>query len=596
MSTEVRPFMEYLKDLPIGQVSLSTTNPRKAFDEAKMLDLVNSIASKGIQQPLIVRRLSTKEEGYECVAGERRFRAAQELNLSFLPCIIRELTDQEAFDLQIVENLQRVDIHPVEEAEAYAEIMASDPSITVDEVAARVGKAPGYVAQRLRLRTLELDAKLLFVKGHINLGHALLMARLEPADQIRAVWFMMGIDPKQTKESLTQMIGRRLENLSSGGNTDYRGRVRHDRGRLVETTEAQLKLWIEQNVLLKLANVPWDLDDDLLVKLAGPCTTCPKRSGANAALFSDLTAEEDICLDPTCFAAKQQAVVNSHTNAAKGQGEKLLKISAAHSEVKMDEPAVVDGVVVGRKAVKEGQWVPANSGSCPNVVEAVVVDGPDKGKLKSVCPDQKCKVHKHKLYSPNHHYGTQATPEELAKEEAAKRRREAWVIEEPPIRVRVYKAIRAKVKPGPEILRYMVMAMINQRNAAVIAQVVGVPVRTKGDSWEIAQDAIKQLHPYVLKASEEELMLLGFDILHADAAKVEARMFSNRKGDRAPLWALAEKYKVDANAIAKESDTAFLALAKGSGTTDLKAKVKAQRAKRIASANKALAKRATKRV
>jgi ParB family chromosome partitioning protein len=569
------------EQISLGVIAPSTTNPRKSFDADQLAELKASIGELGIQVPLLVRRRPkakpTDKIQYELVAGERRLRAAESLSLHTVPCIVKELTDDEAKETQVVENLQRADVHPVEEADAYAAMMGPDQlDMSIEDIAKKVGKTAGYVAARLRLRTLELYCKLLYIKGHITLGHALLLARLTPNDQDRALRFMLDSDPKYDKRPITEVVLEKILDDDDGGddededgyedekisynmpNPQVQKYMRHGR-RLVEATEAQLKRWIESNVLLKLASVPWRLDDDLLLPGAGACIDCPKRSGSNAALFGDLTAEADVCLDPACFSAKQDATVKVHKEAAKinakhdgGKGW-LLKISSKPSRAPLEEEAVGGGEVVTRKTVKQGQWVAATQDgvtSCENTVKALMVDGPDKGKLVWCCADQKCKVHKHEVQKPHSYGSSNSSRSDQAKEAAEAAKRKMYVESETAIRVAIYRAIRAKVQPSVELLRTIAMKSISEYEAGRICQVIELPIRTKGDEWDIRRDAVKVLAAYAAKATEPQLHQLLYDALSIDAINVREHNMSRNKESRSELWAMAKKHKVDAEKIA----------------------------------------------
>jgi ParB family chromosome partitioning protein len=351
--TATRSTETFRNDLQIDLIRASSTNPRQHFDPAGLDDLKRSIEQLGITDPLLVRSMDDGDVTfYELVSGHRRLRAAQELGLATVPVIIREMTDEEASDAAIVANLQRVDIHPVEEAEAYRALVAAAAvdgrELTAEDIAKRVGKKASHVAQLLKVLDLEIDAKLLFSRGHITLGHALLLAKLTPANQERALRFMLDCDPKYDKSTITELVRSRL-GLTAGGeepepDPDRDGEtngynmtkpqvakyMRIGR-RLIDATEAQLKRWIADNVLLLLSAAPWRLDDAALIPAAGACTTCPKRSGSNIALFGDLTAAEDVCSDGVCYTEKQKAFIVFTTDAAKVQKAPLSKLSSKRS-------------------------------------------------------------------------------------------------------------------------------------------------------------------------------------------------------------------------------------------------------------------------
>ncbi|MGP1544437.1 MAG: ParB/RepB/Spo0J family partition protein [Candidatus Fimenecus sp.] len=159
----------------VNEIKPNDNQPRKVFDEAKIEELATSISSYGLIQPIILRKA---EKGYEIVAGERRWRAARKANLSKVPCILKELSDEENMVISIIENMQREDLNPIEEAEALSQ-MIKRFGFSQEEVAKSVGKSRSYVTNSLRL--LKLPRKILdFVQnGQISSGHAKMLIGIE---------------------------------------------------------------------------------------------------------------------------------------------------------------------------------------------------------------------------------------------------------------------------------------------------------------------------------------------------------------------------------------------------------------------------------
>lgn len=165
--------------LPLTAIRTNPQQPRRRFSQESLEELAASIREKGLLQPLLVR---PKGEGYELVAGERRYRAAQMAGLGEVPVLIRDLSDQEALELALVENLQREDLNPVEEARGYQALLAM--GLTQEEVAKRVGKARSTVANALRLLQLPKEALEALERGEISAGHARALLMLEPEDRL----------------------------------------------------------------------------------------------------------------------------------------------------------------------------------------------------------------------------------------------------------------------------------------------------------------------------------------------------------------------------------------------------------------------------
>ncbi len=162
----------------------SPLNPRKHFDKTKMEELVESVRAKGIIEPLVAREAKGK---LEIVAGERRYKAAKTVGLEELPVVIRQLTDVETLEIMVIENGQRDDLHPLEEAEGFRRLMKEDPAYTPAAVAAKVGKSVRYVQQRMALGRLLPAAQKAFLDDDITAGHADLISRLSEDDQAAAL-------------------------------------------------------------------------------------------------------------------------------------------------------------------------------------------------------------------------------------------------------------------------------------------------------------------------------------------------------------------------------------------------------------------------
>jgi ParB family chromosome partitioning protein len=167
--------------LPVEGIERNPDQPRKRFEEAKLEELAASIREHGVVEPILVR----KEGGrYRIVAGERRWRAAQRAGLREVPAVVREATEREAFEIALVENLQRADLNAIEEAEAY-EVLLEEHRLTQEQVAERVGKERSTIANALRLLKLPEDVRDLVRGGELDMGHARALLGLEDPDAIR---------------------------------------------------------------------------------------------------------------------------------------------------------------------------------------------------------------------------------------------------------------------------------------------------------------------------------------------------------------------------------------------------------------------------
>jgi ParB family chromosome partitioning protein len=231
-SPEIRPDEgEKVQQLGIGDIRPSRFQPRRVFAEESLAELVESIRAKGIFQPLIVRR-SGSGSGYELIAGERRWRAAQKLSLVRVPAIVRQATDQQVLEFALIENLQRAELDPVEEADGYATLIESF-GLKQEEVAERVGKNRATVANALRLRSLPSEVRDLLRSKQLTVGHAKAILGLsEPAAQT-------AVAREAVKRGLSV---RQAEALVRRQTSGTRGRKKNRRANEADWRDLELKL------------------------------------------------------------------------------------------------------------------------------------------------------------------------------------------------------------------------------------------------------------------------------------------------------------------------------------------------------------------
>ncbi len=179
--------------------------PRRHFAEAELAELAASIKAQGIIQPLLVRK---DAKGYELVAGERRLRAAKMVGLTEVPVVVKDLSDAEMLEVSIVENIQREDFNPIEEADAYHRLI-SEFGLTQDQAATRVGKSRSAVANILRLRQLEASIKQSIAEGAISMGHARALLGLSGAAARQEAW--RAIVSRQLSVRETEKLIRKLK-------------------------------------------------------------------------------------------------------------------------------------------------------------------------------------------------------------------------------------------------------------------------------------------------------------------------------------------------------------------------------------------------
>ncbi len=303
-----------MTELKLSLIARSPYNPRKRFDEARLAELAESIRQFGVLEPVIVRPTPPEradDSTYELVAGERRWRAAQLAGLDTIPAIVKPLTDAEALEVAVIENNQRADVEPLEEAEGFHRLVnlrwpELEMRDRVKELASRIGRTPQYVVGRMKLLSLIPEGRDALENDLILLGHAHILATL-PADV--------------QKEVLGNLIC----------DVVWKGSVMHyDWSNLspAKTAVGRLQNEIETRYGHRLANAPFDLADAELVPDAGACTTCPKRTGAQAALWGET---QDACLAPDCYNKKLTANSSRIAERLRAEGENVVFASNGYN-------------------------------------------------------------------------------------------------------------------------------------------------------------------------------------------------------------------------------------------------------------------------
>lgn len=422
--------------IAIELLAPSPTNPRKRFDETKLNELAESIKTQGVLQPLLVRKISAapakrpsatwpfpepkkyelaeklyaeriaagqaampgegddgytpgvkaalqeiknataaSNNNYEIVAGERRYRAAKLAGLTELPCFVRELTDLQVLHAQVIENLQRDDLHPLEEAEGYERLI--ELGSKAEELGAEIGKSRAYIYGRLKLCALAAEARKAFYDGLLDASTALLIARI-PVDKMQV----------QATRKITVV-------------NNYTGRAMSYR---------EARDLLQREYMTDLDDAPFPIKDAALLPKAGSCTDCTKRTGNQPELFDDV-GSKDVCTDTVCFAMKKTAHILAIHKKAEDEGclvitgKKAKEIIKTPSWGSKAEPAPESGYVrldsvcpydpekrtwektLGKKAFK-----PAEGTAAPDVQKIMVENTHTHELIPTVNIEQAVKV------------------------------------------------------------------------------------------------------------------------------------------------------------------------------------------------------------
>ncbi|WP_416437886.1 ParB/RepB/Spo0J family partition protein [Phnomibacter sp. MR] len=256
--------MQQFQNIPLQDIVADPNQPRKFFDATAMEELTKSIAENGVLQPILVRPAA---QGYMLICGERRYKASAAAGKSEIPAIIKEVTDEQALEMQIIENLIRKDVHPMEEGAAFAQLVQR---YTLQEIADRVGKSVAFVFNRSKLVDLVPVAQEMYFLNKIEHKHATMLSKL-PADEQDAIVAEMIEDQPDWRNPETRLYTTVIERGYKQTHT-------------------------------RLANAAFDTNDANLYPEAGACTHCPFNSATRPMLFDDL--KEANCTKTSCFAIK----------------------------------------------------------------------------------------------------------------------------------------------------------------------------------------------------------------------------------------------------------------------------------------------------
>jgi ParB family chromosome partitioning protein len=196
-----------LKEIPVDLIQRGKYQPRRDIDPESLQELAESIRAQGIMQPIVVRPISDRK--YEIIAGERRWRAAQIAGLDQVPAVIRDVNDESAIAMALIENIQREDLNPIEEAVSLQRLQ-QEFELTQQEVADAVGKSRSTIANLLRLMSLQEDVRLLLERGDMEMGHARALLALEGMQQSQAARTVVGkgMSVRQTEALVRNLLAR----------------------------------------------------------------------------------------------------------------------------------------------------------------------------------------------------------------------------------------------------------------------------------------------------------------------------------------------------------------------------------------------------
>lgn len=291
--------------IPVEGIDDSPLQHRSTYDAAKLQELAESIKLYGLLQPIIVRK---KELRYELVVGHRRLRATVLAGIDEIAAEVRELDDLQVIEIQLIENVQRVDVSPFDEATAFLALV-DDHSYSTELIAEKIGKTPAYVLSRLKLSRLSKDSVREFDKGGLLIGHMIILATL-------------------TEDNQTAI----LDKIMYGSRWDP-GKMAHvvdreDRLDQANQSVSELQNFIDRQ-LLQVSELPFPTDDASLYPDAGPCTTCKFNTGVMFNLFEEAGGDptKGHCTNNDCARMKANLMVLRKVEEFKDSGKELVLLS-----------------------------------------------------------------------------------------------------------------------------------------------------------------------------------------------------------------------------------------------------------------------------
>lgn len=552
--------MTEVRSIPFVALTFSTTpaqiERRAHLDKGKLSELAASIKSHGLVQPILVRPRAVvqvvqtdttkrwypahvredghhnlrgtghderedaeaeaiqlrEKTGFEVVAGERRAIAAKEAGLEEIQAIVRDLTDEEVLELQLIENLQRQDLHELAEAEGYEALQKLGHSI--DDMAAKVGKSKATVYARMKLLALSPPARSAFYEGKLSASTALLIARVPTTLQ------------KQALGEITKLQGW------------------DDNKAPMSTRQAQKH--IHDNYMLRLSEAGFKTGDATLVVSAGACGPCPKRTGNQPELFGDVKGA-DVCTDPTCFKLKIAAHAERVIAAAAETGQKVLTGANAKKAAKYGVDSNLDGYV--RLDARDYDRKGTFRQTLGKAYVPTLLQDPESGKMIEVAPEKDVD----KAHGDRKRAGESASSNRYtAQQRAAEKKHRSEIA----YRVALFKAVhaaggtrKALTRREIELAAARLLDRLEHDSKKRLFAALGWESKKRPGSYGVELDPPTPIE----KMTDEQLAQLVRDCALAHELQVW-----QHSGDTRPvaLEAAATALDVDARKIRKELDDA----------------------------------------
>lgn len=285
-----------IQQIPIIKIVPGPTNPRRQIDKDSIFDLAESMKTVGLIQAITVMSVGDK---YEIISGERRYRAASHLKWKEISANVIIATDEQVLEIQLIENLQREDVSPIDEAAAFKSLLKKEK---IDWLAAKIHKSKKYIADRLKLNDLTDEGKKYLSQSKLPLSHAVMISKLPQKEQEAAIKYVMQYDYN------APVVGE------------------DDDKKICSKNLSELRNHIEFSLMTDFRKACFNLDLDNLVPGVCACSSCPKRTVNQNLLFDEIT-DEDKCTDAACYLAKEKAYIDLSMQAAKSKNESVTVLA-----------------------------------------------------------------------------------------------------------------------------------------------------------------------------------------------------------------------------------------------------------------------------
>jgi ParB/RepB/Spo0J family partition protein len=532
---------QFYPTIAVDDLQPSATNPRKTFDPQRLAEMAKTIAEHGILEPILARPLPGKLDHehakagvvasarpkFEIVAGERRWRAAKLAKVATVPVIVRPLNDKQALEIQTIENAQREDLHPLEQAAGY-ERLIKDFGYTPEKIADAIGKSRAHVFQVRKLGALAPKLREAFVAGEMDTTLATVLARVPGQTLQEAAW-------KKLKDEFRNGFSFRVA-----------------------------AEFIRTNFMLDLMRAPFNINDEKLVAKAGACGKCPKRTGNQVDLFPDVK-NGNVCTDPACFAEKRSAATQVEIKQAEQKGREVIIGAQAKKIMPWQGSSVAHGS--GFVEPSERCYDDAKRRTWKDLaklagVEPTLIQVPQSGELEPIIPLEKVKrglaakgiklIRTRETSKAEQTYRKQRQAEQEKRARDGEARRRAWL------------AMRAKVKS------------VNDRDLRIV---VGAWLDDAG----YQANELREFWPFVMGAGAEnriaKLKPADFARFIVDLA-VAGELEGGRYNEPANLAHFCKRYGVDLAKHRRAVDAEHKAKLAAAKKAKPKAKAKAKPVKK----------------